>query len=246
MPSSGGDETGSGESSGPPSGESSDPGAEDESDQDAAENSGAVPVTQPADEGSASGGDEGESSDPPSSEGGSSGAENENSPPLAPDSSGADPPSAGENSYADDSQATGGAKEPEATSGGEQENSGGSGGAEADAQRQAAKTDSGEGEKTDKSSRKKSADDGPKLRADDAPKAPTAKDEDREPSKEPAGDRHTVESGDSLWAIAERVYDTDSDAETARAVNRLWELNDERIRSGDRDLIQPGQELRTK
>lgn len=36
-----------------------------------------------------------------------------------------------------------------------------------------------------------------------------------------------------------------SDAQIAREVNRLWELNDtETIRTGNPDLIFPGQELR--
>jgi nucleoid-associated protein YgaU len=55
-----------------------------------------------------------------------------------------------------------------------------------------------------------------------------------------------VQPGDSLWAIAERRLGPHaSDAEIAREVNRLWELNDtEVIKTGDPDLILPGQRLR--
>lgn len=73
-------------------------------------------------------------------------------------------------------------------------------------------------------------------------------------SGEPAGpesaDRaettHVVRPGESLWVIAERrLADGASDAEIAKEVNRLWELNDtETIRTGNPDLIFPGQELR--
>jgi LysM domain len=57
---------------------------------------------------------------------------------------------------------------------------------------------------------------------------------------------HVVKSGESLWAIAEeRLGARASDAEIAEEVNRLWELNDtEVIRTGDPDLILPGQRLR--
>lgn len=54
--------------------------------------------------------------------------------------------------------------------------------------------------------------------------------------------------GDSLWAIAKRgLGDKADNAEIAEQVSRLWELNDsEAIRTGDPDLIHPGQRLRLK
>lgn len=57
---------------------------------------------------------------------------------------------------------------------------------------------------------------------------------------------HVVRPGESLWAIAERGLGPDaSDGEIAQEVNRLWELNDtEVIKTGDPDLILPGQRLR--
>ena len=57
---------------------------------------------------------------------------------------------------------------------------------------------------------------------------------------------HVVRPGESLWLIAERrLGDGATDVEIANEVNRLWELNDtETIRTGDPDLIHPGQELR--
>jgi hypothetical protein len=57
---------------------------------------------------------------------------------------------------------------------------------------------------------------------------------------------HVVKPGESLWAIAEkRLGPRASDAEIAREVNRLWELNATKvIKTGDPDLILPGQRLR--
>jgi nucleoid-associated protein YgaU len=57
--------------------------------------------------------------------------------------------------------------------------------------------------------------------------------------------RHVVEAGQSLWLIAESVLGDDAgDARVAADVERLWQLNAERIGTGDPDLIYPGQELR--
>ena len=57
--------------------------------------------------------------------------------------------------------------------------------------------------------------------------------------------RHVVEAGQSLWLIAESVLGDDaSDTQVAAEVERLWQLNAERIGTGDPDLIYPGQELR--
>lgn len=61
-------------------------------------------------------------------------------------------------------------------------------------------------------------------------------------------DRYTVEHGDSLWMIARDLLGSDAgDAKVAAKVSELWELNDtEVIRTGDPDLIHPGQELRLR
>jgi hypothetical protein len=67
-----------------------------------------------------------------------------------------------------------------------------------------------------------------------------------DPTSRQAKRVHVVEPGQSLWAIAERrLGPRASDAAIAREVNRLWELNDtEVIKTGDPDLILPGQRLR--
>ena len=55
---------------------------------------------------------------------------------------------------------------------------------------------------------------------------------------------YRVQPGDSLWRIAARHLGTDATtAQTAREVNRLWELNQQRIGTGNPDLIFPGQTL---
>jgi len=56
---------------------------------------------------------------------------------------------------------------------------------------------------------------------------------------------YQVQPGDSLWRIASRHLGSSSTAlETAREVSRLWELNAQRIGTGNPDLIFPGQTLR--
>ena len=56
---------------------------------------------------------------------------------------------------------------------------------------------------------------------------------------------YRVRHGDSLWRIAARHLGPDATtAQTAREVNRLWELNQQRIGTGNPDLIFPGQTLR--
>jgi hypothetical protein len=56
-----------------------------------------------------------------------------------------------------------------------------------------------------------------------------------------------VQPGDSLWAIAKRLLDPNaSPAEIARKVNRLWELNRERIGTGRPDLLLVGTKLRLR
>ena len=60
-------------------------------------------------------------------------------------------------------------------------------------------------------------------------------------------DSYVVRSGDSLWSIASALLDDGaSAAQIAREVNRLWQLNAERIGTGDPDLIMPGQTLRLR
>jgi hypothetical protein len=59
------------------------------------------------------------------------------------------------------------------------------------------------------------------------------------------GDRfHVVRRGESLWSIAKGLLgDRASAARIAREVNRLWELNSDRIGTGDRDLLMIGTRL---
>ena len=58
---------------------------------------------------------------------------------------------------------------------------------------------------------------------------------------------HVVQPGESLWTIAENRLGAGSSATNIAAeVARLWELNRERIPSGDPDLIAVGQELRLR
>jgi hypothetical protein len=63
----------------------------------------------------------------------------------------------------------------------------------------------------------------------------------------PGGRFLVVQPGDSLWAIAKRLLDPNaSPAEIARKVNRLWELNRERIGTGRPDLLLVGTKLRLR
>ena len=59
------------------------------------------------------------------------------------------------------------------------------------------------------------------------------------------GDRaHTVLAGESLWAIASDLLGADaSPARIAREVQRLWQLNQDRIGTGDPDLLLIGTRL---
>jgi nucleoid-associated protein YgaU len=55
---------------------------------------------------------------------------------------------------------------------------------------------------------------------------------------------YMVRPGDSLWSIARRLLGSDaSPARIAREVNRLWELNKDRIGTGDPDLLKVGTRL---
>ncbi|MGI9082061.1 MAG: LysM peptidoglycan-binding domain-containing protein, partial [Thermoleophilaceae bacterium] len=59
------------------------------------------------------------------------------------------------------------------------------------------------------------------------------------------GSIYVVRSGDTLWGIARRTLGPDASmAAIARLVDRLWTLNAKVIRSGDPDLIVPGERLR--
>jgi Tfp pilus assembly protein FimV len=59
------------------------------------------------------------------------------------------------------------------------------------------------------------------------------------------GDRtHTVLAGESLWTIATDLLGGDAGtAKVAREVHRLWQLNRDRIGTGDPDLLMIGTRL---
>jgi LysM domain len=60
-----------------------------------------------------------------------------------------------------------------------------------------------------------------------------------------AGPAYMVRKGDNLWSIAERLLGPGaSAAEIAHEVDRLWELNEDAIATGDPDLLLVGTELR--
>lgn len=63
----------------------------------------------------------------------------------------------------------------------------------------------------------------------------------------PGDHTHTVRAGESLWSIASDFLGSDaSTARTARVVNRLWQLNRERIGTGDPNLLMVGTTLRLR
>ena len=84
--------------------------------------------------------------------------------------------------------------------------------------------------------------------AETAPAASTANyDEASRRPKASGGRIHIVRPGESLWTIAEDLLGSDASATSIAAeVARLWELNRDRIPSGDPDLIAVGQRLRLR
>ena len=58
---------------------------------------------------------------------------------------------------------------------------------------------------------------------------------------------YIVRPGETLWSIARRLLGEGHDpAETGPEVARLWELNADRIGSGDPDVLLPGTVLRLR
>jgi hypothetical protein len=58
---------------------------------------------------------------------------------------------------------------------------------------------------------------------------------------------HIVRPGESLWSIAKKLLGPSATpAEIAREVNRLWELNKDRIGTGNPDLLMAGTKLRLR
>jgi nucleoid-associated protein YgaU len=66
------------------------------------------------------------------------------------------------------------------------------------------------------------------------------------PARRPiSGPSYTVRAGDSLWSIARRLLGSEASAgRIAREVNRLWELNQTRIGTGNPSLIHVGTVLK--
>jgi nucleoid-associated protein YgaU len=59
------------------------------------------------------------------------------------------------------------------------------------------------------------------------------------------GSIHVVRAGESLWSIARELLPARAtSAQVAAEVARLWNLNQNRIGSGDPKLILPGERLR--
>jgi nucleoid-associated protein YgaU len=61
------------------------------------------------------------------------------------------------------------------------------------------------------------------------------------------GQRYTVQEGDSLWSIAQRLLGRDvTNGQIAREVGRLWQINEERIGTGSPSLLPIGTVLRLR
>jgi nucleoid-associated protein YgaU len=68
--------------------------------------------------------------------------------------------------------------------------------------------------------------------------------QDAQPALAKNARSHVVQPGESLWSIARTLLGSDaSPAQIAREVNRLWELNKDRIGTGDPDLLKVGTRL---
>lgn len=68
--------------------------------------------------------------------------------------------------------------------------------------------------------------------------------QDAQPALTKNARSHVVQPGESLWSIARTLLGSDaSPAQIAREVNRLWELNKDRIGTGDPDLLKVGTRL---
>lgn len=64
------------------------------------------------------------------------------------------------------------------------------------------------------------------------------------PRSRPGVRTHVVRQGECLWSIAhDQLGGAATPAQVARLVNRLWELNQERIATGEPDLLMVGTEL---
>ena len=62
-----------------------------------------------------------------------------------------------------------------------------------------------------------------------------------------SGPSYTVRAGDTLWSIAKRLVAREASAgRIAREVNRLWQLNRDRIDTGNPSLIHVGTVLRLR
>jgi hypothetical protein len=81
-----------------------------------------------------------------------------------------------------------------------------------------------------------------------APSPTTPVSQSSEPPAGPiSGPSYTVRAGDSLWSIARRLLGPDASAgRIAREVNRLWELNRDRIGTGKPSLVHVGTVLRLR